>query len=154
MNAERLEFPDASFDLVFSSMFLHEIPRTGIARLLREAQRVLRPGGLMLHMELPPNSRLEPFDAFYLDWDGAYNNEPFYKAFRDLDLRALLRAAGFADAGWVEYVVPSIGGLGPERWEAAVARTYPVGSPSTGRLAPGVRWYCFGAWKDGAPQDR
>ena len=56
MNAEKSDFPDASFDVVFSSMFLHEVPRKGIEKVFAEAHRLLRPGGLMLHMELPPNS--------------------------------------------------------------------------------------------------
>lgn len=147
MNAEHLDFPDASFDLVFSSMFLHEIPRRGIARVLREAYRVLAPGGLMLHMELPPNAELAPFDAFYLDWDGDYNNEPYYKPFRALDPRAATCEAGFAPERYLQFVVPSIGGLGAEAWARAVKQDYAVGSAETGRLAPGVRWFCFGAWK-------
>ncbi len=109
MNAESLEFADASFDVVFSSMFLHEVPRAGIARVLREAHRVLRPGGLMLHMELPPNGSLAPFDAFYLDWDSAYNNEPFYKPFRDLDPRSIVSEAGFRARDFVEFALPSMG---------------------------------------------
>jgi hypothetical protein len=43
MNAEALEFPAASFDVVFSSMFLHEVPPKGIPKVLAEARRVLRP---------------------------------------------------------------------------------------------------------------
>jgi len=70
MNAESLDYPDASFDLVISSMFLHEVPPRAIPRVLREAHRVLRPGGLMLHMELPPADQLSAYDSFYLDWDG------------------------------------------------------------------------------------
>jgi ubiquinone/menaquinone biosynthesis C-methylase UbiE len=147
MNAERLEFADESFDVVFSSMFLHEIPRKGIGRILREAHRVLRPGGLMLHMELPPNSELAPFDAFYLDWDGDYNNEPYYKPFRDLDLRQAVRAAGFAPERYLQFVVPSIGGVGPQRFARVLNERIEVASDRTGRLAPGVRWFCFGAWK-------
>ena len=47
--------------------------------------RVLKPGGVLLTMELPPNTSLDPYEQFYLDWDCYYNNEPFYKAFRDQD---------------------------------------------------------------------
>jgi ubiquinone/menaquinone biosynthesis C-methylase UbiE len=147
MNAERLAFADASFDVVFSSMFLHEVPRAGIARVLAEAHRVLRPGGLMLHMELPPNARLQPFDAFYLDWDGDYNNEPFYKPFRALEPREAVRAAGFAPERYLEIVVPSLAGLGEARWLAALEAGASVDSARTGRLAAGVNWYCFGAWR-------
>lgn len=42
-DAERLPFPDASFDIVWSWGVLHHTPRSGQA--LREAARVLRPGG-------------------------------------------------------------------------------------------------------------
>ena len=147
MNAERLDFADGSFDLVFSSMFLHEVPRAGIARVLREAHRVLRPGGLMLHMELPPNARLAPFDAFYLDWDGDYNNEPFYKPFRALEPRVAVAAAGFDPDRYVEAVVPSWTALGDARFADAVRHDTQVDSARTGRLAAGVNWYCFGAWR-------
>jgi hypothetical protein len=98
-------------------------------------------------MELPPNQELEPFDAFYLDWDGDYNNEPYYKAFRDLDPREACAAAGFPRSNYLQFVVPSIGGLGARRFEHALSDDLAVGSQNTGRLAPGVRWFCFGAWR-------
>lgn len=147
MNAENLAFDDASFDVVFSSMFLHEVPRKGIERVFAEAHRVLRPGGLMLHMELPPNGQLSPYDAFYLDWDGFYNNEPFYKPYRDLDPRELCARAGFSRDRYVQFVVPSIGGYGEDELRRSVSRQDDVNSDKTGRLAAGIRWYCFGAWK-------
>jgi ubiquinone/menaquinone biosynthesis C-methylase UbiE len=147
MNAEQLAYPDASFDLVFSSMFLHEVPRKGIARVLAEAHRVLRPGGLMLHMELPPNSQLSPFDSFYLDWDSYYNNEPFYKPYRDLRPEQLCADAGFAPERYVQFVIPSVGWYGEEAFKRALAAQTSVDSDKTGRLADGIQWYCFGAWR-------
>jgi ubiquinone/menaquinone biosynthesis C-methylase UbiE len=42
-DAENLDFPDASFDLVYSHGVLHHTPETGKA--IREINRVLRPGG-------------------------------------------------------------------------------------------------------------
>ena len=147
MNAEKLDFPDASFDVVFSSMFLHEVPRKGIEKVFAEVHRVLKPGGLMLHMELPPNSQLSPYDAFYLDWDSFYNNEPFYKPFRDLKPEVLCRRAGFKPQNYVQFVIPSIGWYGEGVWSEAVNRQDEVDSDKTGRLTDGVRWYCFGAWK-------
>jgi ubiquinone/menaquinone biosynthesis C-methylase UbiE len=147
MNAEQLDFPDASFDVVFSSMFLHEVPRKGIEKVFAEAYRVLRPGGLMLHMELPPNSQLSPYESFYLDWDSAYNNEPFYKPFRDQRPEELCARAGFDPASYVQFVIPSIGWYGEQGWSEGLAAPADVDSEKTGRLTAGVRWYCFGSWK-------
>jgi ubiquinone/menaquinone biosynthesis C-methylase UbiE len=42
-DAERLPFPDATFDLVYSWGVLHHSPRTDVA--VEEVRRVLRPGG-------------------------------------------------------------------------------------------------------------
>ena len=147
MNAESLDFPDASFDVVFSSMFLHEIPKKGIEKIMAEAYRVLKPGGLMLHMELPPNSQLSPYDAFYLDWDSAYNNEPFYKPFRDLRPEQLCVRAGFPTQNYVQFVIPSVGWYGEKVLSEAATQPRDVDSDKTGRLSDGILWYCFGAWK-------
>jgi ubiquinone/menaquinone biosynthesis C-methylase UbiE len=43
MDAENLEFPDATFDLVYSWGVLHHSPDT--AKAVREVYRVLKPGG-------------------------------------------------------------------------------------------------------------
>ncbi len=149
MSADALAFPDASVDLVFSSMFLHEISLKTIRQVMAEAHRVLRPGGLMLHMELPPNQEVSPFDGFYLDWDCYYNAEPYYKTFRDQDPVALCEAGGFDRADTITFATPSLGLYG----EAAIrdVATSAVGgtvdSQTTGRLADGVNWFGFGAWK-------
>jgi hypothetical protein len=45
MDATSLSFPDESFDVVFSSMFLHELSVKDIKRFFAEAYRVLRPAG-------------------------------------------------------------------------------------------------------------
>jgi SAM-dependent methyltransferase len=148
MDASALAYPDASFDLVFSSMFLHELSGKTIAQTLKEAHRVLRPGGLMLHMELPPNTQMSPFESFYLDWDCYYNEEPFYKAYRDREPKDLCVAAGFALEDYLQFVVPSVGGYGIAAVEAAVAaQSHQVDAETTGRLAEGITWFGFGAWK-------
>ncbi len=150
MDATELEFPDASFDLVFSSMFLHELPLKDIRSFFREAFRVLKPGGLFLNMELPPNDRMDPYDQFYLDWDSYYNKEPWYKPFRDQDFRQLCTSAGFAAEHFLEAVVPRYTYTSGEEFAAAVARTRTQGAEfdnRTGRLSEDLRWYGFGAWK-------
>jgi ubiquinone/menaquinone biosynthesis C-methylase UbiE len=47
-DAERLNFPDASFDLVYSHGVLHHTPDTQLA--VNEVHRVLRPGGQAIVM--------------------------------------------------------------------------------------------------------
>jgi ubiquinone/menaquinone biosynthesis C-methylase UbiE len=144
-DATKLPFPDASFDLVYSSMFLHELPLKDIDAVFAEARRLLRPGGLMLHYELPPNSQLSAYDGFYLDWDCWYNNEPYYKAFRDQDPKALCAKAGFDADKFVQTVVPSISWYGDEAVAEAIAGPANIGG-NTGRLADGVQWFVFGNW--------
>lgn len=149
MCADRLDYPDASFDLVWSSMFLHELSKKQRASALAEAWRVLRPGGLMLHMELPPNAEMSAFDGFYLDWDSWYNEEPYYKGYRDeIPLENCVKA-GFAAADCFQFVVPSIGIYGEQAIADMVASdaAEAVGQATTGRLAEGVMWFGFGAWK-------
>lgn len=53
-DAEKLDFPDASFDIVYSYGVLHHTPSTRTA--FREAYRVLRPGGTLLAMVYRANS--------------------------------------------------------------------------------------------------
>jgi ubiquinone/menaquinone biosynthesis C-methylase UbiE len=149
MNATALEFPDASMDLVFSSMFLHELPLRDIRAFFQEAQRVLRPGGLLLNMELPPNNRLAPYDQFYLDWDCFYNNEPFYKPFRDQDYRELCTSGGFPAEGFVEIVAPRYTYTDETEFRREIFGSGQV-DDRTGVLAGGIRWYGFGAFKSQA----
>ena len=147
--SDRLPFDDASVDIVFSSMFLHELPNRHIRSFLAEAERVLRPGGVMIHMELPPNAALDAYDQFYLDWDSYYNNEPFYKNFRDQDYRELCSSAGFDDADYFEAVMPRYTYVPEEQFRAAVTGEAEFDA-DTGRLSDDIQWYGFGAVKRSA----
>lgn len=46
--AQSLPFPDARFDVVLSTVMMHHLPRVGREEAVREARRVLRPGGRLL----------------------------------------------------------------------------------------------------------
>ncbi len=147
MDATRLDYPDASFDVVFSSMFLHELPLKDIRAYFREAYRVLKPGGLLWTMELPPNSAMGAYESFYLDWDSYYNNEPFYKTFRDQDYRQLCIDGGFDPDEFVEVTLPRYTFIGDEAFRQAIDAPAQFDG-QTGRMDPkGTRWYGFGAWK-------
>lgn len=97
MNAEALTFPDAGFDLVYDMILLHEVPVSAIRNILREAHRVLEPGGVYADLDLPAYAEVDPFTAFMMDWDTDNNGEPFWRGYRELDMRAELVAAGFSD---------------------------------------------------------
>lgn len=148
-NATDLPYEDNSQDVVFSSMFLHELSVKDIRKVFAEAHRVLRPGGLMLHMELPPNDSLTPYDAFYLDWDAYYNNEPFYKKFRDQDIGKLREEAGFAPENHLQFITPQYSTMSDEAYDEAIQEAAGF-SDKTGRLAEGIQWFGFGAWKGDA----
>jgi ubiquinone/menaquinone biosynthesis C-methylase UbiE len=97
-NGEQLgRFADASFDWVQTTMFLHELSAPALAALFRETQRVLKPGGIVLHVEQPQYAADMPlFEQALRDWDAFYNNEPFWSRLHELDLDAALQAAGFS----------------------------------------------------------
>ena len=145
-STDQLDFQNNSVDIVFSSMFLHELPLKHIRRFMAEAHRVLKPAGLMLHMELPPNAALSPYDSFYLDWDSYYNNEPFYKNYRDQDYRQLCVDAGFSPESFFQSVMPRYTYVEENVFKNAIIGEAEFGE-DTGRLSNDIQWYGFGARK-------
>jgi SAM-dependent methyltransferase len=90
-------FADGSFDWVQSTMFLHELSGPAMRAIFAECHRLLRPGGIMLHVEQPQYAADMPlFEQAMRDWDAFYNNEPFWSTMHGLDLDGLVVAAGFA----------------------------------------------------------
>ncbi|MCS6987568.1 MAG: class I SAM-dependent methyltransferase [Sphingomonadaceae bacterium] len=94
-DAEATPFPDGAFDLVTSAIVLHETSIRGLRRILGECHRLLAPGGVMLHVDQPPFDPDDPWATFLQENETHYNNEPFWRRFRHLDLAAEARAAGF-----------------------------------------------------------
>jgi SAM-dependent methyltransferase len=96
-DATHTTYPDASFDLITSTLLLHEMPRAAILALFRECYRLLRPGGVMAHHDLLrwPD---EPFDAFMMAWTTRHNNEPYERSSGTLKFPEDCAAAGFDPA--------------------------------------------------------
>jgi len=86
-------YPDASFDLVTSTMLLHELPPKAVERTLAEAARVLKPGGRMVHLDFLPGEGA--FARLIHFGHSRRNNEPFMEPLARMDLPALLGRLGF-----------------------------------------------------------
>lgn len=122
MDVSRMDFPDESFDLVASHIVGHETSKKHLPRMIAEAWRVLRPGGVMLHMDVPIQpDRIGLCDQVLNDFQVRHNGEPFWMGWADADIPALMRAAGVPD-------------------DCALTGYY---GPSE-RNSP---WYCYGARK-------
>ena len=97
-DASQTGFEDESFDLIVSHILLHETSGKAMPAIFHECHRLLKPGGYMIHADLPPFHKMGPFMQFILDNETYYNNEPFWGAMRELDQEQMARNAGFAEA--------------------------------------------------------
>lgn len=98
MNAEATSFEEASFDLVVSHVMLHETSAAALPRIFAECRRLLRPGGVTAHLEVPYRYEHMPIDEVVIrDWQGWHNGEPFWGGCCTADFAALLDGAGFED---------------------------------------------------------
>jgi ubiquinone/menaquinone biosynthesis C-methylase UbiE len=138
-NAEATDFPDGHFDLIVSSFFLHEIPLKATRNVLRECYRLLAPGGLMVHMELPDEVSVSAYENFFWNWDTANNNEPFYTQFREQDPYVLCTDAGFRRERCFKGLIPDVATFGAERYQRFLHGEIPAPPHGSGG------WFVFGA---------
>ncbi|MEO7050044.1 MAG: class I SAM-dependent methyltransferase [Rhodanobacter sp.] len=94
-NAAETGFDEGSFDLVTSTMFLHEQPLKVIDEVLDECFRLLEPGGRMVHLDfwyMP-----DPFTRFIHYGHARRNNEPYMQPLAEFDLTQALSQRGFIE---------------------------------------------------------
>ena len=92
-DAAKTGLEDAAYDVVTSTMVLHEMPPSHIEATLAESHRLLAPGGLSIHLDFLPGE--DPFRKFVHYGHSARNNEPFMVLLDRMDLEAAHRKAGF-----------------------------------------------------------
>jgi SAM-dependent methyltransferase len=97
--AEDPGFEDESFDLITAIWLFHEIPKKAMEQTVREAYRLLRPGGVFAIMESPPftvlREQCSPLSEFLLDSTGRRMSDPYIPMFFSLDRTELVRSGGF-----------------------------------------------------------
>ncbi len=92
-NAESMPFADESFDVVTCVFTCHELPRDARRNVVREARRVLRPGGRFIVCDSAQRvdgagiiSHLDAFPRLY--------HEPYFKGYMKDDLSEVLSECG------------------------------------------------------------
>jgi ubiquinone/menaquinone biosynthesis C-methylase UbiE len=91
--ADELPYPDASFDRVVSSFMFHHLPRAVKEASLREARRVLRPGGRFHMVDFGgPGSRRRGLIGHLIHADRHLQDNAEDRVL------ALMREAGLSDA--------------------------------------------------------
>jgi len=137
MSGEALTFAEGSFDLVCCLATLHETSRGAVFNIFKQARRVLKPGGLFLCSELPPYKGVDAWTQFVRDWDTYNNNEPFWGAVHDLELKEAAVAAGFAPENYFEGFGPGVAQANALNGAVDVDNTKFMGSTRGG----GQAWY-------------
>lgn len=92
-DAANTGYPDAAFDLVTSTMFLHETPVEPLGRIFSEIYRMLEPGGRMVHLDFYRFA--DAFARFMHYGHARRNNEPYMQPLAELDLPRMLQEKGF-----------------------------------------------------------
>ena len=88
----KTSYPPASFDLVTSTRVLHELDAPALRESIREASRLLEPGGTLVHLDFRVK---DPFLEFIHYGHARRNNEPYMEEINNLDIEGELHRAGF-----------------------------------------------------------
>ncbi|MBM3503560.1 MAG: class I SAM-dependent methyltransferase [Alphaproteobacteria bacterium] len=99
-NAEHTSFPDGYFDLVVSHIMLHETSTRGSRAIFKECHRLLRKGGIMMHVD--GIGRKDPFEKYFAEWNAHYNAEPYLGTVQDEDFKDISVQAGFQAKDYFE----------------------------------------------------
>ncbi|MFK7957069.1 MAG: class I SAM-dependent methyltransferase [Lysobacterales bacterium] len=104
-DARHTGFADGQFDLIVSHILFHETWHDILPGIMKEAHRLLAPGGIFLNGDTPYQpDRLSIPRQVTNHWQVVNNGEPFWTGFADTDIRQTLIDGGFAaDQVFAEY---------------------------------------------------
>ena len=95
---EALPLEDGTQDVVCITLTMHELPAPVSCALMREAHRVLRPGGFLWIAEMDPTSSFfQKIASIPPAWAAFRSTEPWLASYASLDVSAAVLASGFAD---------------------------------------------------------
>ncbi|MEM6585106.1 MAG: class I SAM-dependent methyltransferase, partial [Pseudomonadota bacterium] len=105
MDAGATSYEDESFDLIVSIIMFHETSKAQAHDIMKECHRLLKPGGLALHLDVPYQpSQIPLIKQVTNNWQVRHNGEPFWSGFADLDMKEVAISAGFdADSAFATY---------------------------------------------------
>lgn len=110
--ASKLPYDDNSFDWVQTTMFLHETGGKSIYNIMNEIHRVLKPGGITLHIEQPQyTDEMSLYEKFIRDWDAYNNSEPYWSKMHDIEPIDLLADCGFERKNFMQFGAKAINDL-------------------------------------------
>ena len=78
-----------------SCIMMHETSAKALSNYMKETFRLLKPGGIGLHMDFPNNEDKTPYMQAMVDWNTHYNAEPFIGTLGDIDLINVAVKSGF-----------------------------------------------------------
>lgn len=112
-----------SVDLVTSTMLIHEMPRPALIATLKEAARILAPGGVLRFLDFTRTG--DAFRDLAMAEHGERNNEPFMPGLLAADVPGLCAEAGLVGAQWVAFDERGAGRLPEKAWPARAEWHFP-----------------------------
>lgn len=95
--AEKTDFPDNHFDIVTAYIIHHEVDAQASLDIVKEAYRILRPGGIYFPIDAYTGKPLEQdvYLRFRIWWDHLLNNEPWRFEYAEIEFFEHMRKVGF-----------------------------------------------------------
>lgn len=93
--------PEGAYDLITSTMLLHEMTEEAVRTLIAESGRLVADGGAVAHLDfLPPD---DPVLRTMFEGHARRNNEPFLLEHSRIDLQDAYRRAGFRNVRVLDF---------------------------------------------------
>ena len=93
-------YPDGHFDVIVSQILFHETWHDKLPAIMREAHRLLRPGGVFFNIDTPYQpDRIGLPEQVLNNWQVTNNGEPFWVGFSETAVQQEMLQAGFDPAG-------------------------------------------------------